>query len=213
MNTKIANALSIYFETLYEMNRRFIVTCGKCEKDSSLNSYKMVLDIIQDIPKIIPFSYDKSQKRLSLNDRNGLLEFKEQIDFLENDYKCILNDHYSFLDKIRKIRNKTEHKMHAVKNSIYSSDLSNSFYYGFYVEDNNGQVITLSVDAKEFIHLLQDMNIMFSKLQNSVKTFAIASNKTDYPYYWKLCRFDFMDFNRIYESTLFEIIGKIFVDF
>lgn len=213
MNIEIANALSIYFETLYEMNRRIIAVCGKCEVDNGFNSYKLILDVIEDIPKIIPYSFNKKEQKLCLNHHDGLLEFKKDIDFLECDYGGILYKHNEFLDKIRRIRNKIEHKMHAVENRMYLFDSSAFFHYDFSVENNEGKIVTLGIDAKEFINLLRELNFLFSKLQNLVKTFAEKENKTEYPYYKKLCRFDFIDFNEIYKSNLLGLVGEIFVDF
>ncbi|MBQ4052302.1 MAG: hypothetical protein IJD09_01465 [Clostridia bacterium] len=213
MNIRIANALSFYFETVYELNRKIINICGRCKEDHRFDSYKLVLDVIQDIPRLIPFSFNKKNQKYELNYRNGLLEFRGQLDFLENDYMKILTDHYTFLEEVQKIRNKAEHRMHAVMNTAYGFGTMCLFEYEFNVEDNSGNEISILVQAEEFISLIYEINILFSKLQDQVKTYAIAANKTDYAYYKRLCRFDFLDFNKIYDSNLLELFGKISIDF
>jgi hypothetical protein len=51
------------------------------------------------------------------------------------------------------------------------------------------------------------MNILFSQLQGLVKQFAYDNN-IHHPYFRRLYRFDFADFNRIFESDLVYVIGK-----
>ena len=79
------------------------------------DGHKEILDIIQNIPRIVPYSYES--ENLCFKDRDGLLEYKNEIDYLEKDYKEILEDNNDFLEKIRKIRNKYTHKMHGVRHS------------------------------------------------------------------------------------------------
>ena len=58
MNIIIANALFGYLKTLYEMNQTLIKLCGTDIIDD-LESGKMdVLNIIQNVPRIIPYEYD-----------------------------------------------------------------------------------------------------------------------------------------------------------
>ncbi|MBQ7035333.1 MAG: hypothetical protein IJN34_06320 [Clostridia bacterium] len=213
MNTKIANALSIYFSTLYELNKHIFALCGKCKEDYRFDSYKSVLDIIQDIPRLIPFCYDKKKQMVVLSNRNGLLEFQSEIDFLKPEYTSMVERHYDFIEKVRKIRNKAEHKMHAVINTAYGNGSTCLFDYEFNIEEGSNNLTTVLVEAEELIRLVRDLNILFSKIQNQVKSFAVEANKTGYPYYERLCRFDFVDFNKIYDSNLLIEIGNLFVDF
>ena len=47
-----------------------------------------------------------------------------------------------------------------------------------------------------------------------IETFAYENGFKEYFYYQRLCRFDFNDFNEIYESNILKKIGKImnFID-
>lgn len=58
MNITIANALFGYLKILYEMNQTLIKLCG-IDIIDDLESGKMdVLNIIQNVPRIIPYEYD-----------------------------------------------------------------------------------------------------------------------------------------------------------
>ena len=55
------------------MNQKLLKLCGIDAIDDFENDSKIVLDIIQDIPRLVPYSYNNKQKELECNDRNGLL--------------------------------------------------------------------------------------------------------------------------------------------
>lgn len=57
------------------------------------------------------------------------------------------------------------------------------------------------------------MNILFSKIQELAHRFAEEYEYNDHPYYRRLVRCDFADFNKIYESNLLHILGKALLPF
>lgn len=70
---------------------------------NNINNSKIVLDIIPDIPRLVPYSYNK-KKILEYDDRNRLLEFKNDIEYLSEEYDKILKENYDFLNDARRIR-------------------------------------------------------------------------------------------------------------
>lgn len=70
MNIEIANSLSGYIETLYKLNQKLLKLCGTDVIDKYEYSHKEILDIIQDIPRLIPYQYNKTLKILELTDKN-----------------------------------------------------------------------------------------------------------------------------------------------
>ena len=128
--------------------------------------------------------------------------------FLRQDYEAILQKHYAFLVKIKELRNKYEHKMHAVDLTSAGSGSFMLFDLCYHV---NGQKITIS--AGNLIAVVKDLNILFSKIQQEVRQFAYEEKKQHYPYYIRLSRIDFADFNKIYDSDLLKIVGKTFLPF
>ena len=82
MNQNIAISLIGYFETLHIMNQKLIILCGDVFHHN-FESRKILLDIIQDIPRVLPYSYDKKRNVLHYKNQDGLLEFKDELVYLE----------------------------------------------------------------------------------------------------------------------------------
>ena len=213
MTQQIANALFGYFEVLYRTNQAILLLCGTDIFNCRFENTSKVLDVIQDIPRLVPFEYKNSKDKLELTDKNGLLEFNSEITFLRDDYDIILEHNENFLNKVRKIRNKYEHKMHAVSPRSAGSSNFVIFEYEFFVRENSGKEEIVSVCSCEFISLIKELNIMFSKIQNEIKKYAEKNSKTGYNYYERLIRFDFRDFNLIYDSEVLRMVGKAMDDF
>lgn len=208
MTIEIANALFGYLETLYNLNQKLVKLCGIDVIDDFEGREKDILDIIQDVPRIIPYSFNKKTKKLEFKDRDGLLEYQDSILYLKDDYDRILSENYDFLDKIRKIRNKYEHKMHGVKHKSSGSGSLSLFDYTFMVENES-----IEITAGAFIKLLKSVNCLFSKIVRDISKFAYENHKEDYLYYRRITRFDFTDFNKIYDNDILRIVGKIMKKF
>lgn len=205
MNIEIANAMSGYFETLYQINQNLIILCGaEIFYYRSYKFKKVTLDVIQDIPRVIPYSFDNKKQDLVLEDRNGLLEYQDEIQYIKQDYQNILNNYKDTLNKIRKIRNKYEHKMHDVKYQSSGTGTMSLFDIEFKVNDE-----FIRVYVGELIKLIKEMNILFSKIAQEINVFAYQNKKEGYAYYERISRFDFKDFNEIYESDILRKIGKV----
>lgn len=208
MTVEIANALFGYLETLYNLNQKLVKLCGIDVIDDFESGEKEILDIIQDVPRIIPYSFNKKTQTLILKDRDGLLEYKDNISYLKEDYEKILSDNYEFLDKIRKIRNKYEHKMHGVKHKSSGSGSFSLFDYTFMVGDES-----MKITAGSFIKLVKSLNNLFSKIVLDISKYAYENKKEDYLYYRRITRFDFKNFNKIYDNDILKIVGKIMKKF
>ena len=208
VTVEIANALFGYLETLYNLNQKLVKLCGIDVIDDFESGEKEILDIIQDVSRIIPYSFNKKTQTLILKNRDGLLEYKDNISYLKEDYEKILSDNYEFLDKIRKIRNKYEHKMHGVKHKSSGSGSFSLFDYIFMVGDES-----MKITAGSFIKLVKSLNNLFSKIVLDISKYAYENKKEDYLYYRRITRFDFKDFNKIYDNDILRIVGKIMKKF
>lgn len=208
MTIEIANALFGYLETLYNLNQKLVKLCGIDVIDDFESGEKDILDMIQDIPRIIPYSFNTDTLKLEFKQRDGLLEYQDSILYLKDNYEQILLENYDFLDKIRKIRNKYEHKMHGVKYKSSGSGSLSLFDYIFMVENKS-----IEITADSFIKLLKSVNCLFSKIVDDISKFAYQNQKEDYVYYRRITRFDFTDFNKIYDNEILRIVGKIMKKF
>ena len=83
MNIKIANSISGYIETLNEINIKLIKICGTNIGYQTISEYKKdILDIIQNIPRLIPYTYSLKNDILELQENDGLLEYSNEIKYL-----------------------------------------------------------------------------------------------------------------------------------
>ena len=208
MNIEIANALCGYLESLYYINCNIIKLCGAdiyCNNDEVI---KIILGIISELPRVIPYAFDKEKKKLVISDRNGLMEFKNEIKYLEKEYNNILELNEECINKIRLVRNQYEHKMHEVR--YESSGSGTNWLFNVWFRVGNNQI---EINASEFVFLIKGLNELFKKIVDEISDYAVINNKIDYPYYNRLSRFSFLDFNEIYEDRNLLIIGKIMYNF
>jgi len=208
MNIIIANAMSGYIETLYYSNIKLIKLCGLDYYNNYQDGCKILLNIIQDIPRLVPYSFDIKSQKIIYNCKDGLLEFQNEIEYLREKYDEILRDNKEFLDNIRKIRNKYEHKIHNVEYKSSGSDLEGHFDYTFKINNNH-----INISATELIQLFKQLNDLFSNIVYDIKVCAKKNNLHDHPYYAKISRFNFKDFNKIYNCNLLAEIGRILYNF
>ena len=209
MTKEIANSLIGYFESLYYLNQKTIALCGVDIEDNSGQYETMVQDVIQAIPRLIPYVYEKKTNQYVICKKDGLLEYADELTFLTDDYEMILKKHYDFLGKIKSIRNKFEHRMHGAKMiSGGSTSGSIAFDVTFSIADEE-----VTITAQELMNLVSDLNILFSKIQDSLSQYAFEKGKSDHFYYRRLLRYRFEDFNKLFATDVLYLFGKALFPF
>ena len=208
MKEEIANAVYSYFETLYNLNRSLITFCGVYGNGDSWTYHKYIQDVICSIPCLIPYVYKREKGQYTLATSDGLLEYTESLPFLFEEYLLILNTHYYFLAKIKQVRNKFEHRMHDV--TLTQAGSGSGIIFELCYEINKKQIRLM---ASDFIACIKDLNILFSKIQTALETYAYKEQKIHYAYYQRLLRYNFEDFNKIYDCDLLRIIGMALLPF
>lgn len=212
MTIQIANALYRYFEALYELNQNILVLCGVDVLDNCEQYEKQAESVIQLIPRLVPYARDKNTGDYKIISHDGLLEFSNEIPFLDEDYQQLLKNHYDFLIAVKTIRNKLEHRMHGA--AVLSSGSGSVILFEInYKIANQGAEKILRITASALISFAKEINIMFSKIQTLVDCFAYENQKTDYAYYRRLVKYDFRNFNKLYESNLLREFGKALLPF
>ncbi len=177
MNFEFANSLSGYIETLYYINKNIIKLSGR-DAFHYDNSEKLVLDIMQDIPRIIPYKYDKKTKKLIVNDKDGLLEYQNELMILKEEYDKILEINHDIIDKIRKIRNKYEHKMHNIKCLSSRSGGDSLLSFDFIVGGGSIKVETEEL-IRENTRIAQDQVEFASKHEELSAQYKSEKNALD----------------------------------
>ena len=206
METATANALFRYFEELYGLNQNVIALCGINVFDITDKYERRMDEVMITIPRLIPYKLRDADK-IMLIQKDGLMSFVNDIPFLGLDYKNILQKHNDFLVKAKKIRNKLEHQVHNA-NIVGLGSNPSWFSVTYKVKDTE-----IDLRSYELISFVKDLNVLFSKIQAEVIQYAEENQKTEYQYYTKITRFDFCDFNKIYESDISNIIGKFMLPF
>ena len=115
MDFVIAYALIGYFESLYDLNRSIITLCGLDVEDNFGQYEKLLNSVIIAIPQLVPYKRDRANDKYIIISKDGLLEFSDEIPYLQEDYENLLQKHYDFLASVKRIRNKFEHKMHGAQ--------------------------------------------------------------------------------------------------
>ncbi len=208
MTVEAANALFRYFESLYTLNQNLIVLCGVDVLDHRGQYEQRIDDIVMAIPRLVPYVFNKKNGSYEISQNDGLVKFSNDIPFIIADYSSILQNHTTFLKKIKKVRNKLEHEMHGAR--IVASMSSNSSLFSVTYEVADYEI---DIKASEIIAFTKDINTMFSKIQVLVDQFACINGHESHPYYERLVRYQFTEFNKIYESNLLRTFGKALLPF
>lgn len=208
MTIATANALCRYFETLYGLNQNLIVLCGADVFAHMGEQERRIDEVIMAVPRLVPYVFNKKIGIYEIEKTDGLMNFSEDIPFLSRDYENILENHKDFLEKAKKVRNKLEHEMHGARVVASSSGTTTMFSVTYEVAGTG-----IDLRAAELIAFAKDMNILFSKIQRLVKLSAREHKYDDHPYYWRLIRYDYSDFNKIFESDLLHVFGKALLPF
>lgn len=217
MNIEIINSLYAYFETLYNLNRKLIEICGIDIMNSkhSIILENKIFEIIQDIPRLIP--YIKKKRKLLIKNEDGLIEFSNAISYIEKAYNDILQNNYGVLFQIKDIRNNFEHKMHGVKivgETSYDKSVVELIFNLKIRNKGIEEVVDYGVDLIDIINVVKDINILFAQLQKETIEFIEKDVELKKYYnYKRIKRFTFFDFNKIYDNELLNTIGRILLDF
>ena len=207
MTISTANALYRYFEALYSLNQNLMVLCGTNVFDHKGEQERRADEMVMSVPRLIPYVFNKKAESYEVSQTDGLMRFSQDLPFLEEDYKTIFQRNKNCLIKVKKIRNKLEHEMHGAR-IVASSSGSTAMFTATYKV--GGEEIELCIT--EVIAFAKDMNVLFSKIQEALMEFANEQYE-DHPYYYRLTRYKFSNFNRIFNSELLRVFGKALLPF
>ncbi len=201
MNQRVINAIYKYVEVLYYNNQKLIGLFGVDAIDGFDNGSKDMLNIIQDIPRLIPYKYNTRKRKLELIPEDGLLIYKSMNKlFLE--YNKVLKNNRKCLIKIKKIRNKCEHLLHNVNLRSCYTDNNSWFRYSFRVKSSN-----YIIESAELISLFKDLNKLYDNLIKEMLEYSYKK-KINHPFYTHLQKIKLLGFNKLYDSGLLYEIGK-----
>lgn len=207
----LVNAVFGYFSTLYYLNRKLIMLYCMDVIQNSGQYENELQQIILDLPRLIPYKYDKSRRVLEISDRDGLIEYSNELPFLRNEYEKLLSAHYDFIDKVRMIRNKLEHVQHGAKLTYSGSGGPCGFECSFSIKEHN-LCRRIVLYGNEFICCVEELNTIFSKIQDTIREKS-SEEELDKPYYQRILRYSFSNFNSLYHSTEIYSFGQALFPF
>lgn len=79
MTVEISNALFGYFEALYDLNRNLIMLCGVDVIDNEGQYEKRVREIVQNIPRLVPYAFSHKEQKYVLDDHAGVVGVLRRI--------------------------------------------------------------------------------------------------------------------------------------
>lgn len=202
---KWINGIYIYFEILNEININFLQLIGlDCIHDVSLME-KLYLDISQDIIRIIPCVISKETEEISLNTKDGIFDFKDDLNYLINDFTELFNKNKDELYRIKKIRSKTEHVPHKLKAKSFVSGNCSSKIKFEYKNDK------LYVNTEELKKIIKNLNIIFTKVQKDLENYRDSLDKYDaeHPYFRNVLYMKFEKYNEIFDNDSLDCFSKI----
>ncbi len=212
MNVTTIKALFRYFEALYNLNKNLLTLCGTNAYHHADGQEDYIDEIIITIPRLIPFKFRRNSDEIILINTDGLMRFSNDILCISRDYENIFHTHYDFLVKTKKIRNKLEHEIDNARVKSSCSSPASVFHVTYTIDDETGEK-SFTIDSEELIQMVKDLNALFSKIQKEVRTFASQIDKETDKYLWRLTRYDFINFNKIYESDLLPVFGQSMLPF
>ena len=201
MNPEIINSIYKYIVVLYENNQRLVKIFGIDAIDAITDGSKDILNLIQDVPRLIPYSYSDEKKEVYLIKKDGLLQYKKELPDLKKEYQTVLEKNAKCLEKIKTIRNKYEHTLHNVRSQSCFKGNDSWFEYGFKVKDKGYRI-----ESKELIQLFKNLNELYDGLIKQIMKYVYENKLNDT--YGSLSRIDLLGFNKIYDSGLLHEIGK-----
>ncbi len=201
MNQKIINSIYKYIEVLYKNNQKLIKLFGVDALDTFNDGTLDILSIIQDVPRLIPYSCNKKRKLYLIPD-DGLLTYSKKLKNLLDEYQKILKNNKECLIKIKRIRNKCEHILHNVSLTSCYTGNNDWFRYTFKIRGHK-----YNIESKELISLFKSLNMLYNSLIIDMLKYAEKRN-IDHPFYDHLQRINILGFNKLYDSGLLYEIGK-----
>lgn len=141
--------------------------------------------------------------------KDGILDFTADFDFLETEYDDLVINNQKILYNIKKIRNKTEHIPHKLKAQGFTSGNDS-----FSTADFKYNQEKLSVNTRDIIKILKNLNQIFSRIINKMKDFrlTLTEDKRDHPYLKKYTELNFDRYNKILDSEILYDISKVTQD-
>ena len=204
--------LYVYCEELYNTNKKLIELVGLDCINNAPQMESIFLFLSCSLMRLVPCNRQNKEKKLALSWEDGILPFKNELSFLENDYNQLFCSHNVLLETIKDVRNKIEHCPH--KLDFQSSD-SGTQILPIIRFKLQGEAKNWQLNSEDIVSLIKNLNEIFDKIIKELRAYVFTHypEKQSHPYYQRLCKLDYRRFNHLLESPLLRDISKLMQDF
>ena len=192
-NIDFLNNLCQYFRMLNKINLLLIKSMNENIKLEPYENEDIFYELVSELMRLLTYKFCDNKIVLQ---NDGIIQMKEKLNFIENDYNEILMkaNYFDIFKNVWRIRNKFIHEPHNI-NFVMSVGGSSSCSMSLYYKHE-----LLSIGTLELTGIIYKLNIIFDKIK---KLFLEIIDKCDdkyknYPYYKKIMSYDFKKYNKNY---------------
>lgn len=190
--------IRIYCDKLVEVNKDFLKLLAVDCIDQNHTMEIIFISICYNLSILIPLSNRYGE--FSLLENEGVLDLKDEIDFISNDYNELFKKNIKLLRIIKKVRDKMEHRphnLHALSTS--SGNHAHATIEFIYGEKDEEEFMHFNLDTNDLKKIIIELNIIYDNIINKLKLFR--STKTECLYLRRYTKLNFLIFNDIYNSN------------
>lgn len=196
MDTKTEEYLSnlfTYMGIMDSINKKLNKLIKNNIKNSPEKNMSLFYDLVSEIMRIMPYSYNEKKDILYLKD-DGILLLKNKLSYIEQDYKTILEKKSlkKSLINIYNVRNKFTHEPHNLSFG-FSVGGQTSYSIGINYKDELQELSTIDLQV-----IVKELNLIYEKIKQEficiVKNYDKEYRK--YPIYKKTLLYKFNNYNK-----------------
>ena len=191
----LLHAIYVYSKMLDNINIKFQeLIDSNIEKEMKENE-QLFYEIISDILRVFPVKKARSEIQ-GLDMKSGILLLTDEIAFLEEDYKKIIDNgqYKKILCELVDVRNKFIHEPHNI-HAAFSVGGKTSCSMGLYYKETLCSVSTIKIS-----YIVYELNKVFKRLKEFFldKVHQFDEKYKEYPCYENIKKFDFEGYNKKY---------------
>lgn len=196
MDTETKEYLSnlfTYMEIMDSINKKLNKLIKNNIKNFPEKNMSLFYDLVSEIMRIMPYSYNEKKDILHLKD-DGILLLKNKLSYIEQDYKTILEKKSlkKSLINIYNVRNKFTHEPHNLSFG-FSVGGQTSYSIGIKYKDELQELSTIDLQV-----IVKELNLIYEKIKQEficiVKNYDKEYRK--YPIYKKTLLYKFNNYNK-----------------
>lgn len=210
MTNSIVVCLNYYFELLKDINKKLIKIVGMDCINNYMNVNQAFYELAENIVVLVPCTINDKTKKIKFSKSDGIFNFRETFDFLENEIKNIIETSIDTFIKLKLIRNKHEHEPHFIYHYGSSSGSDSMTNITFKYNNSREKVEVVTITSEELICFVKKINNLFDEIMEITLDYInkCDDEKFKYVYINRYWRIKYSEYNEIYDSNLLIKISR-----